>query len=96
MTSSVTARKNGKNLSAPVCRHSPGCELAHGQDDLKAQLQNLSETVGMAFERLDERLDVVVGRVEQVHTEHLDRTKDFIETNDHILKLLRKVVPTEG
>lgn len=92
----ATARKNGKNLTTPACRHSPGCELAQGQQDLKAQLQSLSETVGMAFERLDERLDVVVGRVEQVHTEHLDRTKDFIETNDHILKLLRKAIPREG
>lgn len=96
MTSNVTARKNGKNMTTPVCRHSPGCELAQGQEDLKAQLQSLSETVGMAFERLDERLDVVVGRVEQVHTEHLERTRNFIETNDHILKLLRKVVPAGG
>ena len=96
MTSSVTARKNGKNLSAPVCRHSPGCELAQGQQDLKAQFQSLSEAVGLAFERLNERLDVVVGRVEQVHTEHLDHTKGFIETNDHILRLLRKAIPREG
>ena len=96
MSNATTARKNGRNLTKPVCRHSPDCELAQGQEDLKAQLQSLSETVGMAFERLDDRLDVVVGRVEQVHTEHLDRTKDFIETNDHILKLLRKAIPREG
>lgn len=92
----ATARKNGKLLNRPVCRHAPGCELAQGQEDLKAQLQNMSESLGMAFERLDQRLDVVVGRVEQVHAEHLDRTKDFIDTNDHILKLLRKAIPAEG
>lgn len=89
----ATARKNGKRLTTPICHHAPGCQLALGQDDLKAQLQSLSETVGMAFERLDCRLDVVVGRVEQVHTEHLDRTRDFLDTNEHILKLLKKVVP---
>ena len=92
----ATARKNGKNLTTPACHHAPNCELAQGQEDLKAQLQNLAETVGMAFERLDERLDMVVGRVEQVHSEHLGTTKNFVETNDHILKLLRKVVPREG
>lgn len=96
MTIATSARKNGKNLTTPRCRHAPGCELAQGQEDLKAQLQNLSEAVGMAFERLDERLDVVVGRVEQVHAEHLDSTKNFIGANDHILKLLRKAIPAEG
>lgn len=90
----ATARKSGKKLTTPPCKHAPNCDLAQGQGELKAQLQALSETVGMAFERLDERLDVVVGRVEQVHTEHLDRTRDFLDTNDHILKLLRKVVPS--
>jgi hypothetical protein len=94
MPPSTATRKNGKMLTTPACKHAPNCELAQGQGDLKAQLQNLSETVGMAFERLDERLDMVVGRVEMVHTEHLDRTKDFLDTNEHILKLLRKVVPT--
>jgi len=93
MSPSAAARKNGKNLTTPACRHAPNCELAQGQADLKAQLQGLSETVGMAFERLDVRLDVVVGRVEQVHTEHLDRTRDFLDTHEHILKVLRKVTP---
>lgn len=94
MPPSIAARKNGKLLTKPICRHAPGCELAQGQEDLKAQLQQLSETVGMAFERLDERLDVVVGRVEQVHTEHLERTRDFLDTNENIVRMLRKVVPS--
>ena len=93
MSPSTAARKNGKNLTTPACRHAPNCELAQGQADLKAQLQSLAETVGMAFERLDERLDVVVGRVEHVNTEHLDRTRDCLDTHEHILEALRKVAP---
>lgn len=88
----ATARKNGKNLTTPRCHHAQNCELAQGQEDLKAQLQCFSETVGIEFERLNKRLDVVVARVEMVHTEHLDRTRDFLDTNEHILQLLRKVV----
>lgn len=94
MSDSTPARKNGKNLTTPSCRHAPNCELAQGQADLKAQFQSFSETMGMAFERLDERFDVVIGRVEQVHTEALERAKENVDVNEHILKLLKKVVPT--
>jgi hypothetical protein len=90
------ARKNGKRLQGTVCRHSPNCEVAQTQKDLQAQVQALSEIVGEGFERVDQRLDQALGRIEQVHGESLTRAKTYIDCNDKIIEMLHRVIPMEG
>ena len=92
----TATRKNGKRLNSAVCRHSPNCEVAQIQKDLQAQVQSLSEIVGEGFERVDSRLDQALRRVEQVNEESLTRAKNYIDCNDQIVKMLRRVIPLEG
>lgn len=92
----TAAQKNGKRLSEAACRHSPNCEVAQTQMDLQAQVQALSEIVGEGFERVDSRIETALRRVEQVHEEHLESARTYIDCNDQILKILRRVIPSEG
>lgn len=55
MSTPTPARRNGKLLGKPVCRHSPHCELASLQGDLKAQVQQVSEGLGLVLEQLEQQ-----------------------------------------
>lgn len=78
-----TARKtNGTKAAVNVlaCPHAEVCNAPSMQEELMASLDELSRSVMM-----------LIQRVEQVHDESLQRARVYIESNDQILKALRRV-----
>jgi hypothetical protein len=55
MSTPTPARRNGKTLGKPACRHAPNCEVALLQGDLKTQVQGVSEALGLVLEQLEQQ-----------------------------------------
>ena len=56
MNGTTTAKKNGRTAPG-ICRHSPNCEVAQTQRDLQAQVLKVGEDLGLALEKIEERLN---------------------------------------
>lgn len=56
--SSPAKKLNGRPSTA-VCRHAPGCEVVARQDDLRAQIQTMSSSMGDALCRMEARLNSI-------------------------------------
>lgn len=75
-----TRKTNGTKTTAAVCPHGDVCVAPVMHDELMRSLDDMSQS-----------LQMLIQRIEQVHTESLDRAKIYIESNDEILKALRRV-----
>ena len=76
-----TKKTNGaKTGVAVVCPHTDVCNAPSMQQELMRSLDDMSNS-----------LQMLIQRVEQVHSESLDRARAYIECNDQILKALRRV-----
>lgn len=76
-----TKKTNGaKTGIAVVCPHTDVCSAPSMQQELMRSLDDMSQS-----------LQMLIQRVEQVHSESLERARVYIECNDAILKALRRV-----
>ena len=75
-----TRKTNGQKTTQPVCPHGDVCVAPVMHGELMRSLDDMSQS-----------LQMLIQRVEQVHTESLDRARIYIESNDEILKALRRV-----
>jgi hypothetical protein len=85
MSSPTPARRNGKLLGKPACRHSPHCEVAARQGDLSVQVQEVAETLGLVLERMDQQdvraavVAVQVAEVRERQTKGDQREERYLE-----------------
>lgn len=75
-----TKKTNGAKTAPPVCPHGDVCVAPVMHQELMRSLDDMSNS-----------LQMLIQRVEQVHSESLDRARAYIECNDQILKALRRV-----
>ena len=84
-----------------VCPHQDVCQAPSRQAELMASIDEVSRGVGMMLERHEELALQVVGversvkelsqHVTRVNEESLSRARIYIESNDSILKALRRL-----
>ena len=81
-----TKKTNGaKTGVAVVCPHTDVCNAPSMQAELMRSLDDMSQS-----------LQMLIQRVEQVHSESLERAKVYIECNDEVLKALKRVEERVG
>lgn len=80
MTQATKKTNGAKAKTLLVCPHFEACNAPSMQEELMRSLDDMSNS-----------LQMLIQRIEQVHTESLDRAKVYIECNDEILKALRRV-----
>lgn len=75
-----TKKTNGRKTTQPICPHGDVCVAPVMHKELMSSLDDMSQS-----------LQMLIQRVEQVHSESLERARNYIECNDQILKALRRV-----
>jgi hypothetical protein len=97
---SSPTKLNGKKGRPPVmCPHAEDCAAPTMHEAVMTSIDDLSKSVGLLLEShegMADRHRDLVSRVEQIHAESLDRARTYIESNDQILKALRRVVERIG
>lgn len=96
MSGQTTTKKNGRTAQ-PVCRHSPGCEMAIRQDDLSAQVQRYSEAMGEAIGRVEDRLRAISEHLHDVahgHVVTMQREERWMRELSVISRGLARVMPS--
>jgi type II secretory pathway predicted ATPase ExeA len=83
----------------PVCPHHDVCQAPSRQAELMASIDEMSKGVGMMLERHEQLSTQVMDLtryVTQVNEESLSRARIYIESNDSILKALRRLEGREN
>lgn len=80
MTQPAKKTNGAKAGIAVVCPHTDVCNAPSMQAELMRSLDDMSNS-----------LQMLIQRVEQVHSESLDRARVYIECNDEILKAMRRL-----
>ena len=75
-----TRKTNGQKTTVAECPHGDVCVAPVMHKELMASMDDMNTSIQM-----------LIQRVEQVHSESLDRARVYIECNDEILKALRRV-----
>lgn len=76
-----TKKTNGSRATTgPACPHVEVCEAPQRQAEMMRSLDDMSASIQMLIQRM-----------EQIHNEHLERAKLYIDCNDQVLQALRRV-----